>query len=424
MYSAEIDRPARRKRVVVTGVGAVTPLGVGAEESWQAMLEGRSGVGRITRFDPDCFDVQIAAEVKGFDPTDHMTRRDAKRMDRFAQFAVAASRMALNDAGVAITAQNATKVGVLIGSGIGGLGSLEAEAAQFARLGPSRVSPILIPLMVADMASGYVSILTGARGPSSTVVTACATGANALGDAAEVLRRGQADVMIAGASEATITPLCIATFANSKAMTARFNDCPQKASRPFDRDRSGMVIGEGAGIVILETLDHARRRGAAHIYAELTGYGLSSDAFHITHPSPDGEGIARALRMALEDAATEPEEVNYVNAHGTSTPLGDPCETQAYKAVFGEHARRLPISSIKSMTGHMMGAAGAVEAIACVLAIDRGLVPPTINYEHPDPECDLDYVPNRARALPVDVALSNNSGFGGHNVALVFRRLA
>lgn len=424
MYSAEANRPDGRKRVVVTGVGAVTPLGVGAEDSWQAMLEGRSGVGRITRFDPDCFDVQIAAEVKGFDPTDHMTRRDAKRMDRFAQFAVAASRMALDDAGLAITTQNATRVGVLIGSGIGGLGSLEAEAVQFARLGPSRVSPILIPLMVADMASGYVSILTGAKGPSSTVVTACATGANALGDAAEVLRRGQADVMIAGASEATITPLCIATFANSKAMTARFNGCPQKASRPFDRDRSGMVIGEGAGIVILETLDHARRRGAARIYAELAGYGLSSDAFHITHPAPDGEGIARALRMALEDAAAEPGEVSYVNAHGTSTPLGDPRETQAYKAVFGEHARRLAISSIKSMTGHMMGAAGAVEAIACVLAIDRGFVPPTINYEHPDPECDLDYVPNQARALPIDVALSNNSGFGGHNVALAFRRLA
>lgn len=410
------------KRIVITGLGAVTPLGIGWKSYWDSLLAGKSGVGRITLFDPERFDVKIAAEVKGFDPGDFMERGEARRMDRFAQFGVAAAKLALEDARLIIDDQNAERVGVLVGSGIGGLQSLEDQMRILIEKGPNRVSPFLIPMMIADMATGQVSILTGAKGPGSTVVTACATGANALGDSLEILRRGEADVMIAGGTEAAVTQTSVAGFGNMKAMTTRFNDCPEKASRPFDAARSGFVIGEGAGVVILETLEHAEKRGAPHIYAELSGYGMSSDAYHITQPSPDGKGVIRAFQNALRDAGVTPEEVGYVNAHGTSTPLNDKAETGALKSVFGDHAYRVAISSTKSMTGHLLGAAGAIEAIAAALAIDKGILPPTVNYETPDPECDLDYVPNKAREARVDVAVSNNSGFGGHNAVLVFQR--
>jgi 3-oxoacyl-[acyl-carrier-protein] synthase II len=343
-------------------------------------------------------------------------------MDRFAQFGVAAARMALQDAGLTITDENANRVGVLVGSGIGGLLSLEDQMRVLIEKGPSRVSPFLIPMMIADMAAGHISILTGAKGPNSTVVTACATGAHALGDSLEILRRGSADAMIAGGTEAAITPLGVAGFGNMKAMTARFNDDPHRASRPFDRDRDGFVMGEGAGVVLLETEEHAKRRGAK-IYAELAGYGMSGDAFHMTQPAPEGEGVARAMRLALDDAGVNPSDVGYVNAHGTSTPFNDKNETAAIKAVFGDHARRLAVSSTKSMTGHLLGAAGAIEAIAGALALDRQVLPPTINYETPDPDCDLDYIPNQARPTNnLNVVVSNNSGFGGHNAVIVMRR--
>lgn len=413
----------QNKRVVITGLGAVTPLGIGTEAYWEGLISGTSGVGPITRFDAADFDVRIAAEVKGFDPENYMDRREARRMDSFAQFGVAAARMALEDAGLQITEANADRIGVLVGSGIGGLRSLEEQARILYDKGPSRVSPLLIPMMIADMAAGHISILTGAKGPNSTVVTACATGAHALGDSLEILRRGDADAMIAGGSEAAITPLGVAGFGNMKAMTSRYNDDPTRASRPFDRERDGFVMGEGAGIVILETLEHARARGAK-IYCELAGYGMSGDAFHMTQPAPEGDGVVRAMRLALEDACIEPTDVGYINAHGTSTPHNDKNETAAIKAVFGEHARQLAVSSTKSMTGHLLGAAGAIEAIASALAIQRDLLPPTINYENPDPECDLDYVPNRARSARLDAVVSNNSGFGGHNAVIVLRRFA
>jgi 3-oxoacyl-[acyl-carrier-protein] synthase II len=426
-YNNSIMSPSNsqhQKRVVITGMGAVTPLGLDTESYWDGLTSGRSGVGPITHFDASEFPVRIAAEVKNFDVRGFLAEpRDAKRMDRFAQFGVAAARMALDDARLEITDENAERVGVLVGSGIGGLASLEEQARVLLEKGPNRVSPLLIPLMIADMASGHISILTGAKGPNSTVVTACATGAHALGDSLEILRRGAADVMIAGGTEAAITPLSVAGFGNMKAMTARYNDDPARASRPFDRDRDGFVLGEGAGVVILETLEHAQARGA-RIYAELAGYGMSGDAFHMTQPAPEGDGVVRAMRGALADAGVDPAEIGYVNAHGTSTPHNDKNETAALKAVFGEHAYRLAVSSTKSMTGHLLGAAGAIEAIACVLAIDRGVLPPTINYENPDPDCDLDYVPNAARSARVDVAVSNNSGFGGHNAVIVLRRFA
>ncbi|HVK06523.1 MAG TPA: beta-ketoacyl-ACP synthase II, partial [Armatimonadaceae bacterium] len=377
---------------------------------------------RITLFDPEAFDVKIAAEVKGFEAGDYMDRKEARKMDRFAQFGVAAAKMAIEDSGLVIDDSNAERVGVIVGSGIGGLQSLEDQMRILIEKGPNRVSPLLIPLMIADMASGWTSILTGAKGPNTTVVTACATGANAIGDSLELLRRGAADVMIAGGTEAAITATAVAGFGNMMAMTKKFNDCPQKASRPFDAGRDGFVIGEGAGVLILETLEHAERRGAKQIYAELTGYGMSSDAYHMTQPLPGGEGVAKAMRYALADANLAPEQIGYVNAHGTSTPLNDKAETAALKNAFGDHAYKLAISSTKSMTGHLLGAAGAIEAIASVLAIARETLPPTINYETPDPHCDLDYVPNTPRKATVDAAMSNNSGFGGHNAVVVFER--
>jgi len=410
------------KRIVITGLGAVTPLGIGVETYWEGLLSGASGVGPITLFDPERFDVKIAAEVKGFEPGSFMEKGEARKMDRFAQFGVAAAKLALEDAKFSINEQNAERVGVLVGSGIGGLASLEEQMRNLIEKGPNRVSPFLIPMMIADMATGQISILTGAKGPGSTVVTACATGANAIGDSLEILRRGQADVMIAGGTEAAVTQTAVAGFGNMKAMTSKFNDCPEKASRPFDAERSGFVIGEGAGVVILETLEHAEKRGAPHIYAEMVGYAMTSDAYHITQPAPDGKGVVRAITGALVDAGVQPEEVGYINAHGTSTPMNDKAETSALKVAFGDHARKLAISSTKSMTGHLLGAAGAIEAIAAALAIDREILPPTTNYQTPDPDCDLDYIPNQARKARVEIAVSNNSGFGGHNAVIVLRR--
>lgn len=417
-----MSNDSSKKRIVITGLGAVTPLGIGKEAFWEGLISGTSGVGPITLFDPTAFDVKIAAEVKNFDPGTYMDSKEARRMDRFAQFGVAGAKLALEDAKLVIDEHNAERVGVIIGSGIGGLQSLEDQMRILIEKGPNRVSPFLIPMMIADMATGQVSILTGAKGPGSTVVTACATGANAIGDSLEILRRGDADVMIAGGSEAAVTMTGVAGFGNMKAMTAKFNDKPQKASRPFEADRSGFVIGEGAGVLILETLEHAEKRGAPHIYGELIGYGMSSDAYHITQPAPDGRGVVRAIESALRDANVAPEEVGYINAHGTSTPMNDKAETGALKAMFGDHAYKLAVSSTKSMTGHLLGAAGAIEAIAAVLAIDEGTLPPTINYETPDPDCDLDYIPNVARKTNVDVVVSNNSGFGGHNAVIVMRR--
>jgi 3-oxoacyl-[acyl-carrier-protein] synthase II len=410
------------KRIVITGLGTVTPIGIGAESYWSALLAGTSGIGPITLWDPTGFDVRIAGEVKGFDPSSYMDRREVRRSDRFTQLGVAAAVIALEDAKLTIGPHNAERVGVLVGSGVGGLMTMEEQTRVLNEKGPSRVSPLVVPMMIADMASGQISIVTGARGPNSTVVTACATGAHALGDSLEILRRGAADVMIAGGAEAAVTPLAIAGFGNMKAMTNRYNDDPLRASRPFDRDRDGFIMGEGAGIVILETLEHAERRGAPHIYAELIGYGMSGDAYHQTQPAPEGEGVARAFRAALCDAGVVPDAIGYVNAHGTSTPLNDKNETMALKAVFGDHARKLAISSTKSMTGHLLGAAGAIEAVATALVLERGMIPPTINYETPDPDCDLDYVPNVARTLQVEYAASNNSGFGGHNAVIILRR--
>ena len=408
------------RKVVVTGLGAITPLGVGVEPFWEGLVQGRSGIGPISSFDASAFPARIAGEVRDFDPSLFIDRKDARRMDRFAQFAVAAARMALEDAGLVITGELAERTGVLIGSGIGGIHTLEEQARIFFEKGPDRVSPFLVPMMISDMASGQVSIVLGAKGYNAAAVSACASGAHALGEALRLLQHGDVDVMIAGGSEAGITPLALAGFCAARALSTR-NHEPERASRPFDRDRDGFVMAEGAGILILETEEHARRRGA-RIYAEFAGFGATGDAYHVTQPPPGGEGAARAMRAALRDAGLTPEEVGYINAHGTSTPANDRTETQAIKAVFGPRAYEIPVSSTKSMTGHLLGAAGAVEAIVSVLSIDRGVIPPTINLENPDPECDLDYVPGKARVARVDAVLSNSLGFGGHNATLVFRR--
>ena len=411
----------QKKRIVVTGIGVISPVGVGKTNYWNSLVSGVSGVGKITHFDPTGFDVQIAAEVKGFDVTNWIDRKESRRMDRFVHFGVAAALDAIEDAGLKITPANAERVGVLVGSGIGGLQTLEDQVKVLIQNGPSKISPFLIPMMIADMASGHISIITGAKGPNSTVVTACATGAHALGDSLEIIRRGAADVMICGGTEAAVTQIGVAGFGNMKAMTSKYNDNPTKASRPFEAGRDGFVIGEGAGVVVLESLEHAEARGA-HIYCELGGYGMSGDAYHMTQPAAGGEGVARAMIAALKDADVQPEMVGYINAHGTSTPLNDKNETAALKTVFGDHAYKLAVSSTKSMTGHLLGGAGGIEAIAAALAIHSGVLPPTINYENPDPDCDLDYVPNVARNQQVDVAVSNNSGFGGHNAVIVMKR--
>lgn len=411
----------QNKRIVVTGIGVVSPVGVGKTDYWNSLISGVSGIGRITHFDPTDFDVQIAAEVKGFDVTKWIDRKESRRMDRFVHFGVAAALDAIEDAGLKITSVNAERVGVLVGSGIGGLRTLEDQCRVLVESGPSKISPFLIPMMIADMASGHISIITGAKGPNSTVVTACATGAHALGDSLEIIRRGAADVMICGGTEAAVTQVGVAGFGNMKAMTSKYNDNPTKASRPFEAGRDGFVIGEGAGVVVLESLEHAEARGA-HIYCELAGYGMSGDAYHMTQPAAGGEGVARAMVAALSDAGVQPDEVGYINAHGTSTPLNDKNETAALKKVFGDHAYKLAVSSTKSMTGHLLGGAGGIEAVAAALAIHSGQLPPTINYDNPDPDCDLDYIPNVARTQQVEVAVSNNSGFGGHNAVIVMKR--
>lgn len=409
-----------RRRVVITGMGVISPIGNTIEQFWHNLINGVSGIGRITSFDTTEYTTHIAGEVKDFDPEKYIDKKEAKRMDRFAQFAVAATKMALEQARLDIRDTNPERVGVYIGSGIGGLATFEENYKTLLEKGPRRVSPFLIPMMIANMGSGIVSITFGAKGPNSSPISACATGTHAVGDATEIIRRGKADVMIAGGSEATIRPLALAGFGNMKALSTR-NDEPTKASRPFDRDRDGFVMSEGAGILILEELEHAVRRGAK-IFAEVAGYGMSGDAYHLTAPAPEGEGAARAMMEAILDAGLKPEDVDYINAHGTSTDYNDKFETLAIKRVFGDHAYRLAVSSTKSMTGHMLGAAGGVEAIATALTISEGIIPPTINYENPDPDCDLDYVPNVARRAKVDVAISNSLGFGGHNASILLKR--
>lgn len=410
---------AFQRRVAVTGVGLVTPLGCSTEATWSGLIAGRSGIGPITQFDPSEFTVTIAGEVADFDPLKWFDKKNVKKSDRFIQLAVAAAEMALADAGLKIPLEDPERTGVLVGVGLGGLGTIE-EAHEILRTkGPRRLSPFMIPRLIANLAPGMISIRTGALGPNLSSVSACATGAHSLGDAARLIGMGDADVVIAGGAEATITPLGIGGFAAMRALSTRNHD-PQGASRPFDKGRDGFVSAEGAGVLILEEMDRARARGA-RIYAELSGYGQSSDAWHITLPHPEGRGAIAAMRNALLDAGLDPSGVQYINAHGTSTPTGDASETRAIRSVFGAYADGLAISSTKSMTGHMLGAAGAVEAAVCVLAIQRGIVPPTINLDDPDPDCDLDYVPHTARDLAVTAALTNSFGFGGTNVSLVFQ---
>ncbi len=408
------------RRVVVTGLGALTPIGNTTEELWASLIEGRSGIGPITKFDATGYPTRIAGEIRNFDPLAFVDRKDARRLDPYLLYAIAASAMAVSDAGIDPARVDSERFGVLIGSGIGGITTLlEGEKVRESK-GHDRVSPFVIPMLIVNMAAGLVSIRFGAKGPNSSVVTACATGNHAIGDASRIIQRGDADVMIAGGAEAIIVPLTIAGFCAMKAMSTR-NEEPQKASRPFDAGRDGFVCGEGAGIVVIESLEHAVRRDA-RIYAEIIGYGMTSDAHHMTAPDPQGDGAARAMALALKDARLAPGDVGYVNAHGTSTPYNDKFETIAIKRVFGEYAKRLPVSSTKSMTGHLLGAAGGVEAIATTLALHYGILPPTINYETPDPDCDLDYVPNQARKRDIEVAISNAFGFGGTNATLAFRK--
>jgi 3-oxoacyl-[acyl-carrier-protein] synthase II len=411
---------ALRRRVIITGLGAVTPLATGVEESWRKLCQGKSGVARITKFDPSSSKVQIAAEIKDFHPEDFLDKKKIRRTDPFIQYALAATRMAIDDAELAINGNNASRVGVVLGSCASGMTMYEKNLFALRDEGAERVSPFFIPGFIANMATGEISLAFGARGPSKCVVTACATGSNCIGDAFRLIQYDEADAMIAGGSDAYILPVGIAGFDKMRALSRR-NSEPEKASRPFDKDRDGFVIGEGAGVVILEEMESAMRRGAK-IYAELAGYGSNIDGFHITEP--DWENQARCLKLALNDAAISPSDVDYINAHGTSTVLNDVAETKAIKAALGEHSKKVPISSNKSMLGHLLGAAGVVEAIFTVLTIKDGIIPPTINYETPDPECDLDYVPNIARKAQVNIALSNSFGFGGVNASLVFRKFA
>jgi 3-oxoacyl-[acyl-carrier-protein] synthase II len=410
------------RRVAVTGLGVVSPVGIGHEAFWTGLTSGRSGVGPVARFDATGFATRIAAEVRDFDPVSYMDRKEARRNDRFVQFAYAATRMAMEHARFAVTPANAARTGVLIGSGIGGALTWEEQHRVLLERGPGRVSPFFVPMMIVNMATGVTAILTGAKGPGSCVVTACATGGNAIGDAARIIQRGEADVMLAGGSEAAITPLAMAGFCSMKAMSTR-NDDPAGACRPFDATRDGFVMGEGAGVVVLEAFGHAEARGAP-ILAELIGYGVTTDAYHITQPDPEGDGAFRSMAVAVDDAGIAREEIDYINAHGTSTPYNDRLETLAIRRLFGDHARRLAVSSTKSMTGHLLGAAGGVEFIACVLALQHQVVPPTINYRTPDPDCDLDYVPNAARPGRFRTVMSNAFGFGGHNAILIVRAYA
>jgi 3-oxoacyl-[acyl-carrier-protein] synthase II len=409
-----------KRRVVITGVGAVTPLGNTAEEFWAGLLEGRSGIGPITRFDTTGYPTRIAGEVQGFEPLNYIDKKEARKLDPFLKYAIACAVMAVEDAGLDVGKVDGARFGVLVGSGIGGIETLLDSHEVLRTKGPDRVSPFFIPMLIINMASGLISMRFGAKGPNSSVVTACASGNHAIGDAMKIIERGDADVMIAGGAEAIIVPLTIAGFCQMKAMSTR-NDEPTKASRPFDAGRDGFVCGEGGGLVVLESLEHASQR-EARIYAEVVGYGMTSDAHHMTAPDPEGDGAARAMAGALSDAGLDPTAVSYINAHGTSTPYNDKFETIAIKRVFGDHAYRLAVSSTKSMTGHLLGAAGGIEAIATALAVQRGILPPTVNYETPDPDCDLDYVPNQARKQEIEVALTNAFGFGGTNATLALRK--
>ena len=408
------------KRVVITGLGLVTPLGIGVDETWTALCKGQSGISEITRFDASAFDTKIAGEVKNFHPKDFLSKKEAKRTQLFIAYAVAASRMALEDSGLTIDETNENRVGVLTGCGLGGLHLLEQTTVVLQKKGPKRVTPFFIPMMIGNMAPGMISIYLGAKGPNSSISTACASGTHAVGDAFKIIKRGAADAMITGGVESVITPMCIAGFNAMKALSVR-NDPPEKASRPFDRDRDGFVIGEGCGILILETLEAALERGA-RIYAEICGYGMSGDGFHMAAPAPDGEGAARCMAAALADAQMTGDEIDYINAHGTSTQLNDVYETRAIKSVFKEKASSIAISSTKSMTGHLLGAAGGIETVFTALTISEGIIPPTINIDHPDEECDLDYVPNKARKLDVKTAMTNSFGFGGTNATLILRK--
>ncbi len=409
------------RRVVVTGIGIVSPLGTGIEKNWQALTEGRSGIGPITRFDASSLPTQIAGEVPDFIAEDYIEKKEIKKMDLFIQYALGAADIALKDSGFTITEENAERVGVLVGAGLGGLPTIEKYHEVMQEGGYKKISPFFIPMLIINLAPGHISIKFGAKGPNLSSVSACATGTHSIGDAYHMIRRGDADAMFAGGTESTITPLGIAGFNVMKALSTR-NDDPAGASRPFEKGRDGFIMAEGAGIVFLEEYESAKKRGAK-IYAEVCGYGLTGDAYHLTAPAPGGEGAARCMKMAMRGAGVNPEEVDYINAHGTSTPFNDLYETLAIKSVLGDHAKKVMVSSTKSMTGHALGAAGGLEAVFCLLAMERGAVPPTINYQEPDPECDLDYVPNEARQAQVKVAMSNSFGFGGTNATLLFRKV-
>jgi 3-oxoacyl-[acyl-carrier-protein] synthase II len=417
----ESRMPQGRRRIVVTGMGAITPLGLNLADFWQGLVSGRSGAAGITRFDASNYDTKFACEVKGFNPLDFIDRKLQNRMDLFTQFGIASTDMAIKDSGIDLEKVDRNRFGVIFGSGIGGMWTyLKQQETLYETGGPHRISPFFVPMLISDICAGYISMRHGLKGPNYATTSACATGNNAIIDAVMLIERGTSDIMVAGGSEAVISPMGVGGFNAMKALSTR-NDAPEKASRPFDKERDGFVIGEGAATIILEELEHAKARGAK-IYAEFAGFGLSADAYHITQPAPGGEGAVRSMRMAIESANLVPSDIDYVNVHGTSTPIGDISESEAIKVAFGDHARKVAISSTKSMTGHLLGAAGAVEAIATIMAIQDQIAPPTINYEFPDPACDLDYVPNVARPMKIDAAMSNGFGFGGHNATLIFQR--
>ena len=409
-----------KKRVVITGLGLVTPVGLGKEAFWTSLVNGRSGIVSISRFDASELATKIAGEVRDFDPLNYLDKKEARRMDRFTHFACAATQMALEDAGLTPEGLASETVGVIIGSGVGGIETVEEQARVLFSKGPSRVSPFFVPMMIANIAGAQIAINFGFKGPNLTTVTACASSTNSIGEAFRLIQNGEIEVMVTGGTEAPVIPLAMAGFCAMRAMSTK-NDTPDKASRPFDAERDGFVMGEGAGIFIIESLEHAQARGA-HIYAEVAGYGVTCDAYHITATDPDGAGAAKAMEMSIKDAGLNPEDVDYINAHGTSTPIGDISETKAVKSLFGSYAGKLAISSTKSMTGHLLGAAGGIETIACALAIETGEIPPTINYENPDPECDLNYVPNKSIRKEVNVAMSNSFGFGGHNATILVKK--
>jgi 3-oxoacyl-[acyl-carrier-protein] synthase II len=409
-----------KRRVVATGVGLATPLGIGIENVWQRILNGESGIAPITRFDTALHETKFAGEIKEFKPEDYISPKEIKRMDLFIQYALAASKVAMEDAGLDMGKEDAERAGVVVGTGLGGLPTIEKYHSVLLERGPGRITPFFIPMLIANEAPGHIAIQYGLKGPNLSIVTACATGSHSIGEASRIIQYGDADIMVAGGTEANLTPLTVGGFNAMKALSTR-NDAPQKASRPFDKDRNGFVVAEGSGIVVLEELEHALKRGAK-IYGEIAGYGYNGDAYHITAPCPDGEGFIRCIKMALKDAGISPDDVDYINAHGTSTELNDYTETLAIKEVFKEKAYKIPVSSTKSMTGHLLGAAGAIEAVFSLLSIRDNVCPPTINYETPDPQCDLDYVPNASRSHRIDIAISNSFGFGGTNSTLVFRR--